>query len=236
MICTSTLMIYTFTLIMYYDMLFYTWPTTLTTLSSFVVPTVNDCRQKQYRALQCPVFSSSFIVYRQSKYPFVFVRILVPNEPNRYCLLGVFHQVIANQKILPFKNFLLAKWLDRFSTPKYVWNITLLDFVGANNGRHGQTPMTMELGFPFTLNFATLNLYKNQILYFQQMKQCILLSSMSHKIFMNFVEILKLLQIFEVLVKKICLNYKIYSKTSNFLLNVYITMSNIMVDENQPFI
>jgi hypothetical protein len=30
---------------------------------------------------------------------------------------------------------------------------------------------------------------------------------------MNFVEILKLLQIFEVLVKKICINYKMYSKT-----------------------
>jgi hypothetical protein len=29
---------------------------------------------------------------------------------------------------------------------------------------------------------------------------------MSHKFFMNFVEILKLLQIFEVLVKKICIN------------------------------
>jgi hypothetical protein len=33
---------------------------------------------------------------------------------------------------------------------------------------------------------------------------------MSHKIFMNFVEILNLSQIFEVLVKKICINYKIY--------------------------
>jgi hypothetical protein len=41
---------------------------------------------------------------------------------------------------------------------------------------------------------------------------------MSHKIFMNFVEILKLLQIFEVLVKKIRINYKICSKTLNFLL------------------
>jgi hypothetical protein len=43
---------------------------------------------------------------------------------------------------------------------------------------------------------------------------------MSHKIFMNFVEIFKLLQIFEVLVKKIPINYKIYSKTLNFLLYV----------------
>jgi hypothetical protein len=33
---------------------------------------------------------------------------------------------------------------------------------------------------------------------------------MCHKIFMNFVEILKLLQTFEVLVKKIRINYKIY--------------------------
>jgi hypothetical protein len=37
---------------------------------------------------------------------------------------------------------------------------------------------------------------------------------------MNFVEILKLLQIFEVLVKKICINYKIYSKTLNSLQHV----------------
>jgi hypothetical protein len=43
---------------------------------------------------------------------------------------------------------------------------------------------------------------------------------MSHKIFMHFVEILKLLQIIEVFVKKICFNYKIYSKTLNFLLYV----------------
>jgi hypothetical protein len=33
---------------------------------------------------------------------------------------------------------------------------------------------------------------------------------------MNYVEILKLLQIFEVLVKKICINYKIYLRTLNF--------------------
>jgi hypothetical protein len=41
---------------------------------------------------------------------------------------------------------------------------------------------------------------------------------MRHKIFMNFVEILKLIQIFEVLVKKIPINYKIYSKTLNFFI------------------
>jgi hypothetical protein len=35
---------------------------------------------------------------------------------------------------------------------------------------------------------------------------------------MNFVEILKLLQIFDVLVKKIRVNYKIYSKTLNFFI------------------
>jgi hypothetical protein len=35
---------------------------------------------------------------------------------------------------------------------------------------------------------------------------------------MNFVEILKLLQILEVLVKKIPIYYKTYSKTLNFLL------------------
>jgi hypothetical protein len=43
---------------------------------------------------------------------------------------------------------------------------------------------------------------------------------MNHKIFMNFVEILKLLQIFEVFVKKIRINYNIYSKTLSFLLYV----------------
>jgi hypothetical protein len=43
---------------------------------------------------------------------------------------------------------------------------------------------------------------------------------MSHKIFMNFVHILELLLIFEVLVKKIPINYKIHSKTLNFLLYV----------------
>ena len=41
---------------------------------------------------------------------------------------------------------------------------------------------------------------------------------MSHKIFMNFIEILKLSQIFEVFVKKICINYKIYSKFLNFFI------------------
>jgi hypothetical protein len=43
---------------------------------------------------------------------------------------------------------------------------------------------------------------------------------MSHKIFTNFVEILKLFQISEVLVKKLPINYKIYSKTLKFLLYV----------------
>ena len=75
--------------------------------------------------------------------------------------------------------------------------------------------MTMESGFPFTFNFATLNLDKNQILFFSRWRN---VSFVNHKIFMNFVEILKLLQIFEVFVKKICINYKIYSKTLNFLL------------------
>jgi hypothetical protein len=41
---------------------------------------------------------------------------------------------------------------------------------------------------------------------------------MSHKFFMNFVEILKLLQNFEVFVRKICINYKIYSKNLNFFI------------------
>jgi hypothetical protein len=39
-----------------------------------------------------------------------------------------------------------------------------------------------------------------------------------------------------VFVKRIPINYKIYSKTLNFLLYVWITMSNIMVDENHPFL
>jgi hypothetical protein len=38
------------------------------------------------------------------------------------------------------------------------------------------------------------------------------------KIFMNFVKILKLLWVFEVIVKKIHINYKIYSQTSNFFI------------------
>jgi hypothetical protein len=57
----------------------------------------------------------------------------------------------------------------------------------------------MESGFPFTFNFATLNLDKNQSLYF-----------MSHKILMNFVENLKLLLIFEVFNMKTPINCKIY--------------------------
>jgi hypothetical protein len=40
---------------------------------------------------------------------------------------------------------------------------------------------------------------------------------MDHKIFMNYVKILKFL---EVIVKKIHINYKIYSQTSIFLLYV----------------
>jgi hypothetical protein len=42
----------------------------------------------------------------------------------------------------------------------------------------------------------------------------------NHKIFMNFFENLKLLWVFDVLVKKIHINYKIYSTTLNFLLYV----------------
>jgi hypothetical protein len=41
---------------------------------------------------------------------------------------------------------------------------------------------------------------------------------MSNKFFMNVVENLKLLQILEVLAKKICINYKICSKTLDYLL------------------
>jgi hypothetical protein len=55
---------------------------------------------------------------------------------------------------------------------------------------------------------------------------------MNHKIFMNFVEILKILQIFEVLDKKNYINYKAYSFTLKFLLYFKITMSNITMDEN----
>jgi hypothetical protein len=41
---------------------------------------------------------------------------------------------------------------------------------------------------------------------------------MSCKIFMNFVKILRLLWIFKVIVKKIHINYQIYSQTSNFFI------------------
>jgi hypothetical protein len=45
---------------------------------------------------------------------------------------------------------------------------------------------------------------------------------------MNFVEILKLLWIFEVLAKKICINYKIYSK----FLNCFIVCVNHNEQQN----
>jgi hypothetical protein len=59
---------------------------------------------------------------------------------------------------------------------------------------------------------------------------------MSCKNFMNFVKILKLLRIFEVIIKKIHINYKMYPQTLIFLLYVQIIMSNIMVYENHPLI
>jgi hypothetical protein len=43
---------------------------------------------------------------------------------------------------------------------------------------------------------------------------------MSCKNFMNSIEILKLLWIYEVIVEKILINYKIYSQTLDFLLYV----------------
>jgi hypothetical protein len=49
---------------------------------------------------------------------------------------------------------------------------------------------------------------------------------------MNFVKILKLLWIYEVIIKKTHINYKIYPQTLIFVLYVQIIMSNIMVDEN----
>jgi hypothetical protein len=58
---------------------------------------------------------------------------------------------------------------------------------------------------------------------------------MSCKIFMNFAKILKLLWIFEVIVKKIHINYKIYSQTSKKF-NVFVNhISNIIMDENRPW-
>jgi hypothetical protein len=82
--------------------------------------------------------------------------------------------------------------------------------------------MTVESGFPLTLNFATLYLDKIQSLHFWQMKECIYI--MRCKIFMNFVKILKLLWIFEVIVKKIHINYNMYPQTSIFALHVQIIM------------
>jgi hypothetical protein len=61
-------------------------------------------------------------------------------------------------------------------------------------------------------------------------------SIMSYKIFMNFVIILKLLRIFEVVIKKIHINYKMCPHTLIFLLYGQITMSNIMADENHLLI
>jgi hypothetical protein len=73
-------------------------------------------------------------------------------------------------------------------------------------------PMTVESGFQLTLNFTTLYLGKTKSLHFQQMKD------MSCNIFMNFVKILKLLWIFKEFVKKIHINYKVYSQTSIFFI------------------
>jgi hypothetical protein len=73
--------------------------------------------------------------------------------------------------------------------------------------------MTMELGFPLTFNFATLYLGKLEVYIFSRWR---IVFMMSCKIFMNFVKILKLLWIFEVIVKKIHVNYKIYTQTSFF--------------------
>jgi hypothetical protein len=70
----------------------------------------------------------------------------------------------------------------------------------------------MESGFSFTFNFATL---KIKVYIFSRCKN---VSSMSYKIFMNFVEILMFLQIFELFLKKIHVNYKMYSKTLNFFI------------------
>jgi hypothetical protein len=58
----------------------------------------------------------------------------------------------------------------------------------------------MESGFPFTFNFSTFYLEKIKLYIFSRQSN---VPSISHKIFINFVEILKLLQIFEVLVTPI---------------------------------
>ena len=60
--------------------------------------------------------------------------------------------------------------------------------------------MTMELDFPLTFNFASLYLDKLEVYIFSRWR---IVFTMSCKIFMNFVKILKLLWIFEVIVKKI---------------------------------
>ena len=49
---------------------------------------------------------------------------------------------------------------------------------------------------------------------------------------MNFVEILKLFQIFEVIINKIHINYELYSKTSNSFIEFVKQNEKIMVDEN----
>jgi hypothetical protein len=49
---------------------------------------------------------------------------------------------------------------------------------------------------------------------------------------MNFVEILKLFQIFEVIINKIHINYELYSKTSNSFIEFVKKNEKIMVDEN----
>jgi hypothetical protein len=65
--------------------------------------------------------------------------------------------------------------------------------------------MKVGWSFPLTLHFTTLYLGKNPNLYFSIWKN---VSITSHKIFMYFVEILKLLKLlFEVIVKKIRINY-----------------------------
>jgi hypothetical protein len=75
--------------------------------------------------------------------------------------------------------------------------------------------MTMVSGFELTLNFATLYLDKTQSLYFSRWRS---VSIMGYKIFMTSFKILKSLWIFELIVKKIHINYKIFSQTSIFLL------------------
>jgi hypothetical protein len=73
--------------------------------------------------------------------------------------------------------------------------------------------MTVGWDLPLTLNFATLYVGKIE-------SRWRIVFIMSCKIFMNFVKILKLLWIFEVIVKKIHINYKVYLQTSILLLYV----------------